>query len=94
VKHDWELARDVGARSASTSGWGRSRPVLDGEAAGRDGLLGPDTTYIHCNYLSDEEFRLIADSGGKISIAPTVEMYMGHGTPPTAKALATGCARA
>ena len=54
------------------------------------GLLGPDTTYIHCNYLSDEEFRLIADTGGKVSISPTVEMIMGHGTPPTAKALAHG----
>ena len=54
------------------------------------GLLGSDTTYIHCNYLSDEEFQLIADSGGKVSIAPTVEMTMGHGTPPTAKALAHG----
>ena len=54
------------------------------------GLLGPDTTYIHCNYLSDEEFKLIADTGGKVSIAPTVEMIMGHGTPPTAKALAHG----
>ena len=28
------------------------------------GLLGPDTTYIHCCYLSDEEWRLLADSGG------------------------------
>jgi cytosine/adenosine deaminase-related metal-dependent hydrolase len=54
------------------------------------GLLGPDTTDIHCNYLSDEEFQLIADTGGKISIAPTVEMIMGHGTPPTAQALAHG----
>jgi 5-methylthioadenosine/S-adenosylhomocysteine deaminase len=54
------------------------------------GLLGPDTTYIHCNYLSDEEFRLIADTGGKVSIAPSVEMVMGHGTPPTAKALKHG----
>ena len=54
------------------------------------GLLGPDTTYIHCNYLSDEEFKLIADTGGKVSIAPTVEMIMGHGTPPTAQALAHG----
>jgi cytosine/adenosine deaminase-related metal-dependent hydrolase len=53
-------------------------------------LLGSDTTYIHCNYLSDEEFQLIADTGGKVSISPMVEMAMGHGTPPTAKALQHG----
>jgi 5-methylthioadenosine/S-adenosylhomocysteine deaminase len=91
VDHDWKLAREVGAPI--------SVHVAMGPIAGRFsmvkqldemGLLGPDTTYIHCNYLSDEEFQLIADSGGKVSIAPTVEMYMGHGTPPTAKALAHG----
>jgi cytosine/adenosine deaminase-related metal-dependent hydrolase len=91
VRHDWELARDVGAPISVHVGMGpfagRFSMVqqLDGM-----GLLGPDTTYIHCNYLSDEEFGLIADSGGKVSIAPTVEMTMGHGTPPTAKALAHG----
>ena len=91
VVHDWRLARDVGAPISVHVGMG---PV-----AGRFsmvsqldelGLLGDDTTYIHCNYLSDDEFRLIAESGGKVSIAPTVEMTMGHGTPPTAKALAHG----
>src|SRR5262245_21970214 len=91
VKHDWELARDVGAPISVHVGMG---PVAGRFSMVKQldemGLLGPDTTYIHCNYLSDEEFGLIADSGGKISIAPTVEMYMGHGTPPTAKALAHG----
>jgi 5-methylthioadenosine/S-adenosylhomocysteine deaminase len=52
------------------------------------GLVGPDTTCIH--YLSEQEFALIADTGGKVSIAPRVEMIMGHGTPPTAKALRHG----
>src|SRR5262249_41493985 len=53
-------------------------------------VLGPDTTYIHGNYLSDEEFELVADTGGQVSIAPSVEMSRGHGTPPAAKALAHG----
>jgi 5-methylthioadenosine/S-adenosylhomocysteine deaminase len=91
VKHDWKLARDVGAPISVHVGMG---PVAGRFSMVKKldemGLLGPDTTYIHCNYLSDEEFRLIADTGGKVSIAPTVEMYMGHGTPPTAKALAHG----
>jgi len=29
--------------------------------------LGPDITWVHCNALSDEELKLIADSG-----SPTV----------------------
>jgi cytosine/adenosine deaminase-related metal-dependent hydrolase len=91
VKHDWELAREVGAPISVHVGMGpyAGRFAMVSQLNGM-GLLGPDTTYIHCNYLSDEEFRLIADTGGKVSIAPSVEMYMGHGTPPTAKALAHG----
>ena len=50
-------------RSASTSGWapyaGRFSMVSQLDEMG---LLGPDTTYIHCNYLSDDEFRLIAET--------------------------------
>jgi cytosine/adenosine deaminase-related metal-dependent hydrolase len=91
VRHDWELAREVGAPISVHVGMG---PYAGRFAMVKQlndlGLLGPDTTYIHCNYLSDEEFQLIADTGGKVSIAPTVEMAMGHGTPPTARALAHG----
>ncbi len=91
VKHDWELARDVGAPISVHVGMGPFAGRFSMVSQLNDlGLLGPDTTYIHCNYLSDEEFRLIADTGGKVSIAPSVEMAMGHGTPPTAKALAHG----
>jgi 5-methylthioadenosine/S-adenosylhomocysteine deaminase len=91
VKHDWELARDVGAPISVHVGMGPYAGRFSMVSQLNDlGLLGPDTTYIHCNYLSDAEFRLIADSGGKVSIAPSVEMAMGHGTPPTAKALQHG----
>jgi cytosine/adenosine deaminase-related metal-dependent hydrolase len=91
VKHDWELARDVGAPISVHVGMGPWAGRFSMVSQLNDmGLLGPDTTYIHCNYLSDEEFQLIADSGGKVSISPSVEMAMGHGTPPTAKALAHG----
>jgi cytosine/adenosine deaminase-related metal-dependent hydrolase len=91
VKHDWQLARDVGAPISVHVGMGPYAGRFAMVSQLNDlGLLGPDTTYIHCNYLSDDEFRLIADSGGKVSIAPSVEMSMGHGTPPTGRALAHG----
>ena len=91
VEHDWALARDVGAPISVHVGMGPYAGRFAMVSQLDDlGLLGPDTTYIHCNYLSDEEFRLIADTGGKVSIAPSVEMVMGHGTPPTARALAHG----
>jgi 5-methylthioadenosine/S-adenosylhomocysteine deaminase len=51
------------------------------------GLLRDDTT---CNTIADEEFKLMADSGGTASIAPELEMHMGHGLPPALKLLAAG----
>ncbi len=54
------------------------------------GLLRPGTTYIHCCYFSENEWRLVAESGGFISIAPQVETQMGHGWPPVVKAVEYG----
>src|SRR5690606_28508051 len=54
------------------------------------GLLADDTTYIHCNNLDDDEYRLIAASGGSISMSPCAEMHVGHGLPATGRALAAG----
>ena len=61
-----------------------------GQAARRPRPAGPDTTYIHCCYFSDEEWELVAKSKGTISIAPQVEMQMGHGWPPVMKARSHG----
>jgi cytosine/adenosine deaminase-related metal-dependent hydrolase len=57
---------------------------------GRAGLLGADTTYIHCTTLSDEEIQMIVDTGGTVSLASPVEMMMGHGMPPTQRFLDRG----
>jgi cytosine/adenosine deaminase-related metal-dependent hydrolase len=54
------------------------------------GLMGPDICYIHMTDLTDQELDWIAETGGKASVAPYVEMLMGHGPPPTGKLLARG----
>jgi 5-methylthioadenosine/S-adenosylhomocysteine deaminase len=91
VRQEWELARDLGIPITVHVGMGRT--------AGRFGmlklldrldLLFPGTTYIHCCYLDDEEWRLLKDSGGTVSIAAQVEMQMGHGWPPTGKSFEYG----
>jgi 5-methylthioadenosine/S-adenosylhomocysteine deaminase len=91
VQSEWALARDLGIPITIH--------VAMGRLAGRFGmvkrlselnLLGPDTTYIHCCYLSDEEWGLLADSGGTVSIAAQVEVQMGHGWPPVNKAYEVG----
>lgn len=46
------------------------------------GLMLPGHLYIHCTSLSEREITLVAESGGKVSIAPETEMQMGMGIPP------------
>ena len=89
-KSHWKLARDVGARISVHVGVGTfGRKGKLGEF-GRAGLMGPDTTYIHCTTLSDEEIQMIVDTGGSVSLAAPVEMMMGHGMVPTQKFLDRG----
>jgi cytosine/adenosine deaminase-related metal-dependent hydrolase len=91
VRTEWGMARELGIPITVH--------VAMGRLAGRFGmikklhelgLLGPDTTYVHCCYFSEEEWRLVAESGGTVSIAPQVEVQMGHGHPPTMKAIEHG----
>jgi 5-methylthioadenosine/S-adenosylhomocysteine deaminase len=91
VRAEWGMARELGLPITVHVGMGRLAgrwgmvKLLDNL-----GLLGSDTTFIHCCYFSDEEWRLVADSGGTVSIAPQVEMQMGHGWPPVARAIEAG----
>jgi cytosine/adenosine deaminase-related metal-dependent hydrolase len=91
VKSEWALARELGIPITVHVAMGRLAGrfgMID--ALNKLNLLGPDTTYIHCCYFSDDEWRLVADSGGTISIAPQIEAQMGHGWPPIMKALEYG----
>ena len=56
------------------------------------GLLGPRMLHVHCNASTDAELRLIAESGGALSITPETEMQMGMGFPTTNRALRAGLA--
>lgn len=88
---DWRLARELGIRITCHAGEGawslRHQPVL---RLHEQGVLGADTTLVHGNQFSDEDLRLMADSGTSLSISPEVEMHMGLGFPITGRALAHG----
>ena len=89
-KHDWDLAREVGCRISVHVGVGEAGKHGRLGEMGKAGLLGPDTTYIHCCTLSDEELQMIADTGGTVSLASPIELQMGHGTPPIQRCLDRG----
>jgi cytosine/adenosine deaminase-related metal-dependent hydrolase len=91
VTAEWALARDLDIPITVHVAMGRlaGRFGMVKQLHGL-GLLGSDTTYVHCCYFSEEEWQMVADSGGTVSIAPQVEMQMGHGWPPVMKAIEHG----
>ena len=86
----WKLAREADARITTHVGVGTYGQDGKVQEMGAAGLLGPDTTYIHCTTLNDTEIQMIVDSGGTVSLATPVEMMMGHGMPPIQKFLDRG----
>jgi cytosine/adenosine deaminase-related metal-dependent hydrolase len=81
-------AREVGVRTVSHGVSNNTERALLELA--RAGLLRPGDQYIHCTHLSDAAWRAIKDSGGRVSIAPAIEMAMGHGLPPIQDSLDHG----
>ncbi len=90
TRDHWKLAREAGARISTHVGVGSYGLDSKLQEMGQAGLLGPDTTYIHCTTLNDEEIQMIVDTGGTVSLAAPVEMMMGHGMPPIQKFLNRG----
>jgi 5-methylthioadenosine/S-adenosylhomocysteine deaminase len=79
----WAVAREVGAPiTLHVNGAGTLLPLAS--------AMRSDCTYIHCNLLTDAEWRLIASTGGHVSIAAPIEMEMGHGIPPIQQAIDHG----
>jgi 5-methylthioadenosine/S-adenosylhomocysteine deaminase len=91
AQHDWALARELGIRITVHVGMRLTGVHVNHILGMRDaGVMGPDTTYIHCTDSTDEELDLIAETGGSASIAAYVELLMGHGRPPTGRLLERG----
>ncbi len=83
----WKASRSVGAPIVTHiigSDRGDIAPLFQA------GLMGSDNEYIHCTRLDESRWKMIADTGGKVSIAPAIEMAMQQGYPPLQAALDHG----
>jgi 5-methylthioadenosine/S-adenosylhomocysteine deaminase len=90
AKAQWELARELDARITVHVGVGTAGKLGKLAEMGRAGLLKDDTTYVHCTTLSDDEIKMIVDTGGTVSLASSAEMLMGYGMPPIQRFLNLG----
>ena len=87
VRYEWELAKELGINITVHVAMDRFGYTKGQLTALRDmDLLYPNTTYIHSSHLTDEEWALVRDSGGNVSLAPQIELQMGHGWAPAQKA--------
>lgn len=91
VRHDWELAKDLGINitvHVAMGPWAGTFEMVR-QLSDLD-LLYPNTTYIHSSHLTDQEWQMVVDSGGNVCLAPQVELQMGHGWAPAMKATKLG----
>ena len=88
---DIRLARELGLIASFHVACAKHGPRPQSmQNLAQQNLLGEDINLVHANFLTGDEFRVVANSGASISITPEVEMQMGLGLPPTGAALAAG----
>ena len=89
VRYEWELAKELGINitvHVAMDRFGYTKMQLRGLK--EMDLLYPNTTYIHSSHLLDDEWDDgRRDSGGNVSLAPQIELQMGHGWAPAADRL-------
>ncbi len=91
VRFEWELAKELGINitvHVAMDRFGYTKMQL--RKLREMDLLYPNTTYIHSSHLLDDEWEMVRDSGGNVSLAPQIELQMGHGWAPAATASKLG----
>jgi 5-methylthioadenosine/S-adenosylhomocysteine deaminase len=86
---DFKTARDLGLPITVHVGSNGSYSYSVGQL-NEANLLGPDVTHVHCDSLKDDEYKMIADTGGTVSVSAEAEMHLGCGITPVSRLLAHG----
>ncbi|MGK2880370.1 MAG: amidohydrolase family protein [Mycobacterium sp.] len=63
---------------------------LPGSEVGGKGLLGPRTILAHCVHCQDVELERMAETGTSISHCPVSQLFLGSGTMPWKRTVASG----
>jgi cytosine/adenosine deaminase-related metal-dependent hydrolase len=88
---EWQVARELDLPvTVHSGGFGHGSATRSMDFLRRNDLLGPRTNYAHGNCYDDEQLKIIADTGGTLSVSPIVEAELGFGMPITSRALAAG----
>ena len=81
------------SESREDAGWtAREHGLRAAAYLGRAGILGARTVLAHCNWLTDDEIALIAETGTSVAHNPTSNMKLGTGVAAVPDLLAAGVA--
>ncbi len=83
--HDFRMARELGLIASMHQGGGVARCAEGWQRLEEEGLLGPRVNIVHGNSLSDQHLTKFCEAGVSFTIAPSIEMNMGHGLPITGR---------
>lgn len=88
---DLRLARELGINVTMHAGVpGFHQRTPSARLIAEAGLMGSDLTFVHCNAMEVDDFRIIAEGGAHVSCSPEVEMQKGFGLSPLGTILAAG----
>lgn len=90
--HDFRMARELGLIASMHVGGGPARCPEGWQRLEDEGLLGPRTNIVHGNSLTEDQFARFCSLGVSFTVAPAVEMSMGHGLPVTGRLRKYGAA--
>lgn len=82
VRYEWELPKELGINitvHVAMDRFGYTKMQL--RRLKEMDLLYPNTTYIHSSHLLDDEWQMVVDSGGNVSLAPQIELQITAGHP-------------
>ncbi len=85
TRADIAAARAMGVPMSFHNGVELGPPKESIKRLADEGLLGSDMSFVHCCNTTDEEFRLLADHGGRAISCPAVDAAVNLGASPSGR---------
>jgi cytosine/adenosine deaminase-related metal-dependent hydrolase len=91
TRHDVELSRELDLFATYHVGCGTFGPKYKAiTEMHAEGLVDPGSNWVHCNTISDKEFRMLAEAGATVTVCPGEDTSSGEGPLPIGRARAAG----
>jgi 5-methylthioadenosine/S-adenosylhomocysteine deaminase len=83
-RREFEFARSIGIPLALHVPGVRNSPKVVAMHS-KEGFLGEDVLIAHATWVTDDEIKMLKDSGSPVSLSPVTDARTGYGFPPTSE---------